>query len=96
MAQNKKGKNPIFTPMTLDEYKTLNEFEQAVVLETKAKHLHTINYKKNLVTLYSVGDFYVEIHWSFEKKDVVKEVAHKDERKLNKFSKTFRLPDDLI
>jgi len=30
LAQNKKGKNPVFTPMTLDEYKALNEFEQAI------------------------------------------------------------------
>ncbi len=64
-------------------------------MECEAKHVHTIYYHKNLVSLYVVDDFFVEVHFNTKREEIVKSVPHNSQIKLNKFAKTFRLPDDL-
>ena len=77
--------------MTLDEFNLLDELEKDIFLDEIGIRLHMIRQNNLFVTLYSINDFFIEKRFNPLKLET-KFVAFKDQKKLNKFIRSFKLP----
>ncbi|HAF29778.1 MAG TPA: hypothetical protein DCG75_12100 [Bacteroidales bacterium] len=50
--------------MTRDDFREMNFAEQGMILISKGKHLTQIKKGNQLLNLYSVEDFFVEVYYS--------------------------------
>lgn len=52
--------------MTREDFKALALAEQGMVIINRAKHLTQIKHGNQLLNLYSLDDFFVEVYYSIE------------------------------
>ena len=77
------------------EYNALEELEKDIYLDEIGIRLHMIVQNGVFITLYSIGNFYIEKRF-IPLKNQTKIVAYKNDKKLHKFIKRLRLPKNLL